>query len=80
MRLEGHYIDGEWRGPEGTTFEVTNPYDGAILALCASGGAVRLGEQLEAGLDELAGKHRLVGEHRCRATCRRRRRRRTSSP
>ena len=64
MRLEGHYIDGEWREPEGATFEVINPYDGAILALCASGGAVRLGEQLEAGLDELAGKHRLVGEHR----------------
>ncbi|MEO6713504.1 MAG: aminotransferase class III-fold pyridoxal phosphate-dependent enzyme, partial [Mycobacteriales bacterium] len=40
----------------------------AVIELLTTGGvleqAVRLGEQLEVGLEELAGKHQLVGEHR----------------
>jgi acyl-CoA reductase-like NAD-dependent aldehyde dehydrogenase len=36
MRTEGHFIGGEWRmGAE--TFDVINPYGGAVVAQCAKG-------------------------------------------
>ena len=50
MRTEGHYIDGTWRDPDAAMFEVLNPYDGGVLAQCATGGAAEVDEAVAAAV------------------------------
>ncbi|MEO6714377.1 MAG: aldehyde dehydrogenase family protein [Mycobacteriales bacterium] len=54
MRTEGHFIGGAWQEPSGDTFEVINPYDGRVLAVCAAGGTAQVNAAVAAAGQAMA--------------------------